>query len=385
MSVDYLLHESASAVRAYAQSAASDGVITYSMSAAHDDIQKNWVRRVYEFLSKVLPVKFAEAPESNSEFKIGVENLNPQTANDTPYFDRQTVNLDGSLLWRSGHNQVQYGGVQDQLIIAQMVGKSLGLSYPDAQPWNPSYDQDDTLMSFNSLNNGLQCGHTIIFTQNDLSALKTIFGGTATDPVTGTVVQHRQRIKEDLLIGTNGVTDYFYLEAKGVNYRNKSAITQVGVGKDGKPIIWHNDYNIPSVANFNPYEGDRVYIKKELFIPDSPITPGVKLPKQVNPSTKPFWDPSYASTPKVSVREYLKGLKVKFVHAPSPELDEKAWKSKNNLIYNDAGKLLINTNGKTDSLGPYGDDVSVNGQLIAFVDIFGDYGTPVQGSWFNLF
>jgi hypothetical protein len=385
MPVDYLLHQSAASTRAYAKSAVSDGTITYSLSSVHDDIQKNWIYRIYDYLQKVLPLKFVETSQTDAEFRISVENLNHTRTMDMPYNERIAVTSVGDITWRSGHNQAQYGGVQDQLVLAQAIGRSLGLSYPDDRPFNPEYDQDDTLMSYVDVNNGLQCGHTIIYTKDDVEALQTIFGPPTSDPVTGAVVDHRQRIKEDLLIGLNGVVDNFFLEAKGVNYKNKGAITQDGIGRDGKPMIFHNDYNIPSIANFNPYEGDRIFIKRELFIPNSPISPGQKLPKTINPSPKTIGDPSYASTSKVSIRDYLKGLRIKFIHAPSEQLDEKAWRSSNNLIYNDAGKLLLNTNGKANSLGPYGDDLSINGQLVAFVDVYGDYRAPVLGSWFSLF
>jgi len=60
MPFDYLLYESAADTRAYAQSAASDGTIKYSLSEGHDDIQKNWIYRVYDYLQKVLPLKFVE-------------------------------------------------------------------------------------------------------------------------------------------------------------------------------------------------------------------------------------------------------------------------------------------------------------------------------------
>ena len=59
--------------------------------------------------------------------------------------------------------------------------------------------------------------------------------------------------------------------------------------------------------------------------------------------------------------------------------------SKVNLHVNDAGKILINANGTSPNLGPHSDDISVNGQLLGFLDVYGPFGSAIQGDWFGLF
>ena len=70
---------------------------------------------------------------------------------------------------------------------------------------------------------------------------------------------------------------------------------------------------------------------------------------------------------------------------PSDQQNDAIFSSKVNLHINGAGKLLINANGTSPNLGPYGDDISVNGQLLGFLDVYGPFGGSIQGDWFGLF
>jgi hypothetical protein len=371
MPVDYLLHSDGAPQREYAKQAAADGVITYTVSGSHSSIQGNWVDRVYEFLGKILNVRFERiADTAGAEFRVSSQNVTRDQIVTGSYLDSYSVDSTGSILWNSSTNQHQYGGVQDQERVVHAIGRSLGLSYPDGNPWNPAFTQNNSILSLNSWDGRGEYGHTFFFTQDDQDALQSIFGrNPGLDSITGQTIGHQQRIEEDILLGLPGQKDIFKLTAKGINYANKDARQ---VEPNGR--VWHNDYNVASVANFNPEEGDKILIDKKLFLPNTPINPGFKAPKSFKMNGK-----------TVSTKGFLNKLKLKFVHAPSPEADQKAWISSNNLIYNDAGKLLINANGTASSLTNLGDDLSVNSQLIGFVDAYGPMGGPVTASWFGLF
>jgi hypothetical protein len=377
VSVDYLLHDSAAAPRAYAQSSASDGVISYSMSANHSVIQKNWIRRVYEYLGGILNVAFQEVP-SGGEFRIDVQNENLWDTYLEGNGLHNVVGTSGDLSWRSWHDRKQYGGVDAQREVVRMIGRSLGLSYPNGEPWSETYTTNNTVISHTLSEPNENLGHTFFFTDDDQTALKTIFGSKSSDALTGQRFDHRQRIEEDLLIGRNGQVDTFFLVSKGINYSNSAAKYVESSGR-----VWNNDYIIPSIANFNPGEGDKILIQKRLFLPASPIDPSTSnksLPKKFELSGK-----------QVSTKKFLKKVRINFSDIqslralPSDQQNDAIFSSKVNLHINGAGKLLINANGTSPNLGPYGDDISVNGQLLGFLDVYGPFGGAIQGEWFGLF
>jgi len=374
MPFDYLLHESAADTRAYAQSAASDGVITYSTSSNHNEIQKNWVRRVYEYLGSILNVGFQEVA-AGGEFRIDVQNESDFYSAGSGNGIHNSVGTSGDLFWRSWHDKKQYGGVESQRQVVKMIGRSLGLSYPDGQVWNNAYTTNNSIVSENGSGPNGNMGHTNFFTDDDQQSLRSLYG--AKDVVTGIANHVRQRAEEDLLIGFNGQTDYFYLVSKGINYLNQSSRFVEPSGR-----AWHNDYIIPSLVNFNPEEGDRILIQRRLFVPFSPVYPGTpssSIPKKFDYSGK-----------KIIAKSYLKKLRIRFqddqpLQTLPSDQQGAVMTSSVNLNINGAGKLMINANGTNPNMGPYPDDLSVNAQLLAFLDVYGPYGPAIKGEWFGLF
>jgi hypothetical protein len=375
MSVDYLLRNSSKSERNYAKSAASDGIITYSVSNDHGEIKKNWIRRTYEYLTSILNIDFQEV-SGDGEFRFDVQigNLDDDLYEGSE-LDQSVVGLSGDISWKSWHDKKQYGGVRSQRKIVHTIGRSLGLSYPNDDPWNKNYTTDSTIISLQrpeTHTNLGNLGNTIFFTDDDQNALKTIFGANSSDVLTGQNVNHVERIEEDLLIGRNGQVDNFYLVSKGINYSNSAAKY---VEPNGR--IWNNDYIIPSIANFNPHEGDRIMIKRRLFLPSSPIdssTSNKSLPKKFKFNGK-----------KVKTKKFLKKVKINFADHQNSLNNDRIFSSKVNLHVNDAGKILINANGTSPNLGPHSDDISVNGQLLGFLDVYGPFGSAIQGDWFGLF
>jgi hypothetical protein len=285
------------------------------------------------------------------------------------------------MKWWTTHDRKQYGGVNGQREVVRMIGHSLGLSYPEGRPWHPDITTNNSIIATTPSEPNENLGHTFFFADDDHNALKTLYGSSPSDIITGQSVIHRQRAEEDFLIGRNGQRDIFQLVAKGINYNNKDAFVDRGEDKYGR-LWWHNDYVIPSVANFNPAEGDKILIQKRLFVPYSPIypdTPNSSIPKKFDFSGK-----------KVATKSFLKKLRIRFqddqpLRALPGDQQGAVMTSSANLNINGAGKLMINANGTDPQMGPYSDDLTVNAQLLAFLDVYGPFGPAIKGEWFGLF
>ena len=134
---------------------------------------------------------------------------------------------------------------------------------------------------------------------------------------------------------------------------------------------WVNDYNIPTIGNFNPYEGDRILIYRRLYAPTNPINPNTDLPETID-----------LKESKVKTSDYLNDVEIDFIFANTPESDKTATYTHKNTIFNDAGKLMLNVNGEQPGNGP--GPVTGNGQLLAFVDIVGARPFEFQANWLSL-
>ena len=361
----YLTESSNADTRSYAVAAAKDRQITYSISSNTDTITTNWINRIYEYLSKTINVTFSRV-ESGGEFKLSLEEPNYRDLYESDYI----INSRGLIRWSSVHNTRQYGGVEDQRNLTRAIGNSLGLSRLnwawEAAGNTGTYTTADTIMSPTPWDRDYDFGHTIFFREDDKNALKQIFEGKLITPL-GNTVKHIQREEEDLLLGTNGQIDLFYLVAKGMNSDNKDAISYDPVtGWD-----WVNDYNIPTIGNFNPYEGDRILIDRRLYAPTNPINPNTDLPETLD-----------LKESKVKTSDYLNDVEIDFIFANTPESDKTATYTHKNTIFNDAGKLMLNVNGEQPGNGP--GPVTGNGQLLAFVDLAGARPVEFQANWLSL-
>lgn len=155
------------------------------------------------------------------------------------------------------------------------------------------------------------------------------------------------------MLGTEGVVDTFKLVSKGVILKQDSGTQYDDLG----PIF--NNYNVPYIANFNPGEGDKILIHRSLLNPKSPVS---KASKKL---AKP-----YAKT-KLTFRQIFGDT----------------YTTGENVYYNDAGKILIDTNGKEQGLTPRNlpNPAGIQGQLAAFVDPVGPETIPFQGAWLDFF
>ena len=143
------------------------------------------------------------------------------------------------------------------------------------------------------------------------------------------------------MLGLNGVKDIFMLKTKGMILAEDSG-TQYNING---PLI--NNYYMPYVANFNPYEGDRIRIHRSLLNVQSP---------QLKSSRK--------------LAKKFKRNVIRFDHI----LLGDTYSKDKNIYYNDAGKLLIDTNGSKIGVISYNakrDSGGLNGQIVAFVEPIG--------------
>ena len=328
--------------QSYAISASSDGTISFSLSNSHGTSRMQWIRSIFDNLSKQLNISFTETAYGDAELNFKAIPITKDEYVNSPGGEPSLIKINqpGSIEWKSAKDTRQYGGVQDQLTATRAVLRSLGLSYPDGSPWNSNILH--TIMSSIKTEKGLY-GHTFYATENDINALQSIHGVRPQSELQ-LHQHHYSDVEESLLVGTNGVRDYFYLTRKGINSSNQASITYDQFG----PI--YNDYENHSIANFNVNDGDKIWIDRRLF--------------------SPYDSDSFATD------EWLKNegrnLEISFIFSSDPSSEGEIRQTIHNVIYNDAGKLMLNVNGNAPDLGP---EYGVNNYLALLLTLAG------QGDW----
>ncbi len=370
MSVDYLLHSDGAPQREYAKQAAADGVITYSYSTdnfkwiepessirwssasvsknpqSFDPQQESWINKIFGFVDSITGVSFQRVSAQRGEIHLSL--VGPGEEAYSPLaFTNGYAQIDG---W---HDKKQYGGIQDIRSIETAIAGALGITPPNGNPNDPGYSWDQTLMS--SIGGGLKSfGATFFYTADDQVALQTVLGQG--DMQQGGEVVHKSIGRETLMVGTDGVRDTFQLTTKGM---------LLDRGRDAKG--WINYYNSSYVANMNPADGDKLLIHRSLLDPKTPVSKSDNKLARVYRKVKPSFKQIFGDT-------YTTG---------------------ENIYYNDAGKILMDTNGKEPGLTPKGspskaylykyNTAGINGQIAAFVDPVGPETVPFQSAWIELF
>ena len=326
-----------STAKDYALRAARDGVISYGVSSSHGATREQWFDEIFGSLSQQLGISFVKEDISSAELRFDVENisrdefLNLDGGEPSLVIDRG----DGLFLWKSAKDTRQYGGVQDQLTVNRSVLRSLGLSYPGGSPWNQ--DVQTTIMSHIRTSEGLY-GHTFSPAVADIDALHQLYGRKPV--LSQRSVDHFVVLDEELVVALDGQVDYIYLSLKGIDAANQSSILYDELG----PI--YNDYRNSSIAGFNPWEGDVIFIERTLLSP---------------------YDGNDAKTSEwVLSQELSKDLFLTYSGVPDSEYLVR--RSDSEVIYNDAGKVMLNVNSVEEGLGPVN---GVNNYLVAFLDLGG--------------
>ena len=387
--VAHLFHDDGVPQREYALRAAEDGVITYSYTSNFfkwvepksskrwieggvttdspvpaDEEQSRWIEKVFEFIDSITGISFRKVEGERGELHY---NFVPTKTN--RFFDGDfsdggnekdpVVNLeyDGGHDFINGygqmysfHNKKQYGGLQDIRSIETAILGSLGFTPPNGNSSDPSHDWDNTLMSRND--GGLNSfGATFFLAKDDIQGLKDLFGPSSLGGKKPKRIVHKQRFKEELMLGTNGVKDIFKLTSKGMILKQDDGTQYDDIGT----II--NNYYMPYIANFNPYEGDRIKIHRSLLHPKSPQRKASK---------------------KLAKQYKKEKLRFKQIFGDTYREDK-------NVYYNDAGKIYIDTNGTKKGLITNGNSAGLNSQCVAFVDPIGPETDPFLGKWLSFF
>ena len=263
--IEYLLHPSGLPEREYAQQAASDGIITYSCTSdsfrwiepddpfamqnpvAADQQQSNFIDTIFGYIYSITGVEFHKVEGQRGELHL---NVVPTKVN----------------------KRFKGGALDDIRSIQPVILETVGVTAPNGESADPAFSKGNTLMSSNP--GGLNsAGATFFLTADDQAALQALFGASAS-PSTGGLRTHVQRIKEGLMIGTDGVVDIFQLTAKGMILKEDSGAKYDDIG----PV--YSNYNVPYIANFSPGEGGRILIHRSLLDPKTPqSSPSKKLAK----------------------------------------------------------------------------------------------------------
>jgi hypothetical protein len=386
-SVSYLLANDGLPQREYMRKAAVDGIITYSYSDENflykepagskrwtdsfttenplraDKEQSMWIDKIFSYLDSITGVSFQRKDGSRGEI-----HLNFVPTNTNKYFKGdftngyeidavENVQWTGGLAFYNGygqmysfHNRKQYGGLDDIRDIQRAILESLGLTPPEGDANNPKYSWDNTLLSNNT--GGLNsAGATFFMSSDDKAAVEELLGAGEIAFAPKKVKVHSQKYKEELMIGLEGVIDVFKIRSKGM-------ILKVDEGTQYDDIgVIINNYNVPYIANFNPYEGDRIEIHRSLLDPKSPQDNGSK-----------------------KLAKHFKKTKLKFEH-----IFGDIYNKNKNIYYNDAGKLIVDTNGIKEGVMSGSNKAGLNSQILAFVDPVGPETNAFSGNWLSFF
>ena len=388
-SLDHLFHEDGVPQREHALKAAEDGVITYSYTSENfkwiepksfkrwtvsgvttdspvpaDAEQSRWIEKIFGYLDSITGVSFRKAKGERGElhYNFVPTNVNRFFSGDfadggseidvveNTEFDGGTDFINGYGQMFSVHNRKQYGGLQDIRSIETAILGSLGFTAPGGDAFDLSHDWDNTLMSGND--GGLDSfGATFFFAKDDIEALKKLLGSAPLGERGPRKIVHSQKFKEELMIGTEGVKDVFKLTSKGMILKEDQGTQFDDIG------VIINNYYMPYISNFNPYEGDSIKIHRSLLHPKSP---------QLKSSKK-------------RAKRY-KGVELKF-----KQIFGDTYNEDKNVYYNDAGKIYIDTNGTRKGLITDGNNAGLNSQCIAFVDPVGPETDRFLGEWLSFF
>ena len=359
--MSYLLHSSTSEQQSYVESAANDGVFKYSLEFSNE-IWEKWYKRVFDHISLSTGVTF-ESDSSSPDIRYYAEIVSEDKFNQTFSEDTiQKLSRDRFNTWLP-HDQMQYGGVKSQSNVSKTILRSLGLSFPNGIAYEDNYNYNDTLLSVNSVNN-LTAGRSFTPTSDDINALNILLNGSANS--LKTVKYHNSSIQEDLLLGRNGQVDYFILSRKGLDVSENAP--RKYISKEG--YYEYNRYLNSSVGNFNPEEGDRILIPGRHF---SPYT-------FISDSRDHSWRGENASSVSISLTQtsltYELGLN-------DINEDQLTFESESNLIYNDAGKLMLNVNGSSPSTGDNQSLAGANMQMLAFIDLHNTHYAILESKYFE--
>ncbi len=357
-SIDFLLNNSNSSQRDYIKTILEDKSIKYSLSSNHSDIESNWFHKTFKHITNLSGIEFKLTDQTSSDIHYTLEIVSEDEWEKTDDLSKRIIETDNkNFNYQTPHKTNSYGGVSAQCEVSRVILKSLGLSFPNGDSLDANYTFNDSIMSGNLVGQ-LKAGRVISTTVNDQLAIQSILG--TNNAQLETEKYHNTKLNEDLLIGENGRKDYFILNRKGC-YTGADAAHTFEESSDGQGTIFKNfDYLNASVANFNPEEGDKIFLSRKLFSPY-----GDGYPTSEEKALTSAWVKNDGKDVVIDLIQASEDL------GPFETEDVLHMNSSSNLIFNEAGKLILNVNGTEQYVGPWGGAVPsyVNGHLAAFIDI----------------
>jgi hypothetical protein len=356
--INFLLNNSNSSQRDYIKTISEDKSINYSLSSNHSDIESNWFQRTFKHITNLSGIEFKLTDQTSSDIHYTLEIVSEEEWEKTDDLSKRIIETDNKKFnYQTPHKTNSYGGVSAQCEVSRVILKSLGLSFPNGDSLDANYTFNDSIMSGNLVGQ-LKAGRVISTTVNDQLAIQSILG--TNNAQLEAEKYHNTKLNEDLLIGENGRKDYFILNRKGC-YTGADAAHTFEESSDGQGTIFKNfDYLNASVANFNPEEGDKILLSRKLFSPY-----GDGYPTSEEKALTSAWVKNDGKDVVIDLIQASEDL------GPFETEDVLHMNSSSNLIFNEAGKLILNVNGTEQYVGPWGGAVPsyVNGHLAAFIDI----------------
>jgi hypothetical protein len=356
--IEFLLNNSNASQRDYIKTILENKVINYSLSSNHSDIESNWFQRTFKHITNLSGIEFKLTDQTSSDIHYTLEIVSEEEWEKTDDLSKRIIETDNKKFnYQTPHKTNSYGGVSAQCEVSRVILKSLGLSFPNGDSLDANYTFNDSIMSGNLVGQ-LKAGRVISTTVNDQLAIQSILG--TNNAQLETEKYHNTKLNEDLLIGENGRKDYFILNRKGC-YTGADAAHTFEESSDGQGTIFKNfDYLNASVANFNPEEGDKILLSRKLFSPY-----GDGYPTSEEKALTSAWVKNDGKDVVIDLIQASEDL------GPFETEDVLHMNSSSNLIFNEAGKLILNVNGTEQYVGPWGGAVPsyVNGHLAAFIDI----------------
>ena len=328
-----------------------------------DSEQSRWIDNIFDYIDSITGISFQKVKNKRGElhYNFVPTNINKYLNDDLSGGIATNTEWTGGLAFKNGygqmlsfHNRKQYGGLDDIRSIQRAILESLGLTPPEGDANHPDHSWDNTLLSNNPGGKG-SAGATFFLASDDVLGLKQLLGEGPAKSKNRKRKVHKQKYKEELMLGSGGVKDIFMLRTKGMILAEDSG-TQYNIS--GSLI---NNYYMPYIANFNPYEGDRIRIHRSLLNVKSPQLKSLR-----------------------KLAEKFKRDVIRFEHI----LLGDTYNKDKNIYYNDAGKLLIDTNGSKNGVISYNakrDSGGLNGQIVAFVDPIGPETESFSGEWISFF
>ncbi len=152
----------------------------YATSWSHFSWEESYIEDVFNSIDAHIDIDFERA-YSFATTDIDIYHISSHTGWPSSVVGEVWSYGTGAGSWWEVAWKAANGWEFDRNTIIHEIGHTLGLGHPDGNGFNPAYDSDDTVMSYNEGNDGW----SIDWTESDINALITIWGAED-DPILST-------------------------------------------------------------------------------------------------------------------------------------------------------------------------------------------------------